>query len=316
MFVEPTVFLLGAGASWHYGYPTGEELVKKIIQKAVCLQPYLEFSARAANQIRPNLVVDAAAPNASIQDQWTSILQSCVGLRASLEQVNPLVIDYFLGWNPKFRSIGRLLIAWVILECEHIQTKSGTNVNRRDALSNSPLEAERMKSRTTDLKKFKDNWCRFVVHQLAIRCKISSDIFENHVRFITFNYDLSLERSLSCGLNHIELFQRTDIEDFLANNRIVHVYGKVREDPFVPPPDLKWAEQARDPKDLREGQLSHLHKYKRFLDVLYAASQGIRVIDPDDRDADNEQKMPLERSMMLLGCTYSGTGLMRTIARA
>jgi hypothetical protein len=25
----PAVFILGAGASWHYGYPTGEETVKK-----------------------------------------------------------------------------------------------------------------------------------------------------------------------------------------------------------------------------------------------------------------------------------------------
>jgi hypothetical protein len=29
-----TVFILGAGASWHYGYPTGEELTKKVIAKA------------------------------------------------------------------------------------------------------------------------------------------------------------------------------------------------------------------------------------------------------------------------------------------
>ena len=34
MFKSPTVFILGAGASWHYGYPTGEELVKRIIEKA------------------------------------------------------------------------------------------------------------------------------------------------------------------------------------------------------------------------------------------------------------------------------------------
>lgn len=27
MFRVPTVFILGAGASWHDGYPTGEELV-------------------------------------------------------------------------------------------------------------------------------------------------------------------------------------------------------------------------------------------------------------------------------------------------
>jgi hypothetical protein len=29
-----TVFILGAGASWHYGYPTGEKLIKLVANKA------------------------------------------------------------------------------------------------------------------------------------------------------------------------------------------------------------------------------------------------------------------------------------------
>jgi hypothetical protein len=33
MFTNKTVFILGAGASWHYGYPTGEELVKQVIKR-------------------------------------------------------------------------------------------------------------------------------------------------------------------------------------------------------------------------------------------------------------------------------------------
>ena len=34
MFKRKTVFILGAGASWHYGYPTGEDLVRKVIGAA------------------------------------------------------------------------------------------------------------------------------------------------------------------------------------------------------------------------------------------------------------------------------------------
>jgi hypothetical protein len=34
MFKAKTVFIIGAGASCHYGYPTGEELVRRIISKA------------------------------------------------------------------------------------------------------------------------------------------------------------------------------------------------------------------------------------------------------------------------------------------
>jgi hypothetical protein len=34
MFTEPTTFILGAGASWHYGYPTGADLIQKTIENA------------------------------------------------------------------------------------------------------------------------------------------------------------------------------------------------------------------------------------------------------------------------------------------
>ena len=34
---KATAFILGAGASWHYGFPTGEALVKEIKTKAYIL---------------------------------------------------------------------------------------------------------------------------------------------------------------------------------------------------------------------------------------------------------------------------------------
>lgn len=34
MFTKPTVFILGAGASCHYGYPTGNDLVRQVGQRA------------------------------------------------------------------------------------------------------------------------------------------------------------------------------------------------------------------------------------------------------------------------------------------
>jgi hypothetical protein len=40
MFDAKTVFIIGAGASWHYGYPTGEQLVSQVIQKAKIAEAY------------------------------------------------------------------------------------------------------------------------------------------------------------------------------------------------------------------------------------------------------------------------------------
>lgn len=51
MFDRETVFILGAGASWHYGYPTGEELVRKIVDRARIASHFFRDSMQA-NPIR------------------------------------------------------------------------------------------------------------------------------------------------------------------------------------------------------------------------------------------------------------------------
>jgi hypothetical protein len=55
-----TVFILGAGASWHYGYPTGEELVKKVIAKARTAAAHFSLVLNNADSgaltIRPNYI--------------------------------------------------------------------------------------------------------------------------------------------------------------------------------------------------------------------------------------------------------------------
>jgi hypothetical protein len=112
---------------------------------------------------------------------------------------------------------------------------------------------------------------------------------KNDVRFITFNYDVSLEQALYQGLRHIQLFDAADIDEFLANDRIMHVYGKVRERPTEPAPALNWSEQGRDPKGLGLSALIQYYSERKvFLDHIYAASRGLRVIDPEDKETDKE----------------------------
>jgi hypothetical protein len=284
MFTKETAFILGAGASWHYGYPTGEALVKKVIEKAGILLVYLDWSATNAHNILPNFlgVADAAAASPDeIRAHWQAAYAQCLELKAGLEQVNPLVIDYYLGWNPHLQTIGRLLIAWVILECEHIFQRDGGNVNHRELLINSPYGDERVRANDLDLKRYKDDWCRFVIHQIAINCEHSHDLFENKVRFITFNYDISLERSLYKGLRHIKRFLPEDVVKFCAGDRVLHVYGEVRENFTEEPSSLNWGGQgpALGP---------WLSDRKTSLDYIYNASEDIYVIDPDDKETNKD----------------------------
>jgi hypothetical protein len=266
-----TVFILGAGASWHYGYPTGETLVKNVIQKASIAARFFEHSLRAKNTQRPDYLTEGQGSDVNWPTLWERAHNECVKLKAGLEQVKPLVIDYYLGWNPDLQNIGRLLIAWIILECEHFSQNS--NINR-------PPESEAQ-----------DDWCRFVIHQLAIHCKESQDLRRNRVSFVTFNYDVSLEHVLRNGLKHIQMFDEKDVAKFLDGSRIVHIYGKIRE-VAATAARVDWDTQHQDPKQVGEAQLVNFQvKMKQILDVSYSASKGLRVIDPNDKGADDTEIM-------------------------
>jgi hypothetical protein len=95
-----------------------------------------------------------------------------------LQTVYPLLIDHFLAWNESLRPIGKLLIAAVILECEAKRSV-------RDG-----------------------GWYRFLVHKLVYGCSESADILRNNVRFITFNYDASLENYLFAALTSLDILNQ------------------------------------------------------------------------------------------------------------
>ena len=306
MFINKTIFILGAGASWHYGYPTGEDLVKKVIGKARIAEDYFRISMNASNVNvrRPEYVgrdapKDAGLSTNEIRAQWQKALGECQTLVSRLREVNPLVIDYFLGQNPTLQPIGKLMIAWVILECEKDYSRLGGNINRQEVLKSSPMFADREHAKTLDLAKCKDNWYRFIIHKLAVPCMNSTDLLQNDVHFVTFNYDVSLEHALDQALRNIELFKTADIERFLSKDRIIHVYGKVREVSSVVSIDwnIPWTGQYF-------ADAANHEAYKFFLDTVYAASKGLRVIDPTDKESDKASIRAAKKAIKAAACVY------------
>src|SRR5262245_47077667 len=114
MFRKKTAIILGAGASWHYGYPTGEELIKRVTVKAGQIARYFGHSHDVGNTLRPQYITDKIESGVDTDEVWKVAHKESQKLEAALRQTNPLVIDYFLGWNEELRSIGTLLIAWAI----------------------------------------------------------------------------------------------------------------------------------------------------------------------------------------------------------
>jgi len=226
MFVNKTAFILGAGASWHYGYPVGESLVHEVTSRALKLAEFLQQRKRIANV--PQLI-EARIPNPlpaghTPWGYWEVTERECRELNARLRNVHPLVIDYFLAQNPDLQTVGRFLIAWIILECDSQWQQTKKNQN----LVNGPYPP-------------RDKWCRFLLHKLTSDCRTGADLLKNNVTFVTFNYDVSLERELYEGLSSIEMFARaTDVpKRFFSDDRFLHVYGKVRDCPPLdfPKPD-------------------------------------------------------------------------------
>jgi hypothetical protein len=290
-----TVFILGAGASWHYGYPTGEELTKKVITKArVALDYYNTVLKSPANGIahRPDYI-KRKSPDpipdglAGMTAEWTTAINECNDLITRLTTVDPLVIDYFLGQNQHLSDIGRFLIAWVLLESEALFLRDRGNVNRREILLRSSTQVERARGfgPNLDLSQFSDNWYRFLIHKLVTGCADPKGLLSNKVTFITFNYDVSLEYQLFKGLSAIEHFSKDNLaERFFERDRVIHVYGKLRDNCIAEPPPIDLnlfggAVPQPGPPDLWTGT-------KALFDTIYKASRQIRTMAPHEKIID------------------------------
>jgi hypothetical protein len=206
------VFILGAGANWHYGYPTGEELVEKVKATArTAINYFTTVLTSTANgiPIRPKYIKRLSSNDPpqrgleGMRKEWEDAQNECTDLLERLITVDPLVIDYFLGQNPHLTDIGKFLIAWVILESEAVYIRDGINNNRRDLLLRTADSRDR--DRATSISyiqaNYKDNWYRFVLHKLVTGCSNAESLLGNKVTFITFNYDVSLEFQLFRGLS-------------------------------------------------------------------------------------------------------------------
>jgi hypothetical protein len=110
------VFLLGAGASWHYGYPTGDDLVKKVVTRATSLGNLFRDTGR---QEAPNLFrspptyferFGPASELGAVRMQWRTAASELLRLAERLTHVRPLLIDYFLAQNDDLQEVGEL---WV-----------------------------------------------------------------------------------------------------------------------------------------------------------------------------------------------------------
>jgi len=190
MIEEETVFILGAGASCPYGYPSGREL-----RQEICSSFVSDSSAyfRAQGATHPEIHIALNKAETFVKKFHNSSTQS---------------IDLFLARNPEFMVMGKWAIIFRIFAAEK-KSKFREQMEHKNLDWYSYL-FERL---TDDLVK-KEDYTRF------------GD--DNKVSFISFNYDRSLEHFLYVSLlNSFSNIPVGEIKEQLNKHRIIHIFGQV-----------------------------------------------------------------------------------------
>jgi len=169
-----TVFVLGAGASKPFGFPTGAELRTRLCTELVLGHGlYLLLLKCGHSQ------------------------QEVENFRLAFERSAINSIDAFIALRPTFQTIAEQAIAAVLM----------------------PLENE------TTLNK--GDWYQIVWNEMLAGVSTTEELLLNTIRFITFNYDRSLEQYLLGAIQHTFDLEPEAAYQCLSRIPIHHVYGSL-----------------------------------------------------------------------------------------
>jgi len=195
MIDVPTLFILGAGASVPYGYPTGKELRKEIV---------INFCKELEKLLLPNDDSIRKVERARYLPQANEFVDAFN--KSSIES-----IDKFLSFNPRFSSIGKIAITLSIL------LKEQSSRFREDMEPSAN----------------KQNWYSLLFNQMVSSFTDPDDFkkfSDNKIAFITFNYDRSLEQFLfesfiNTFSEKMSAFGKK-LKEYIPFP-LIHVYGQV-----------------------------------------------------------------------------------------
>ena len=156
MIKKKTVFVLGAGASEPYGFPSGERLTDQICR---------ELRNPGAPAPLAKFIIGTKFSESAVRD-----------FADRLDKAGRLSIDEFLQGHPKDKDLAKLAIARVLVPLEN-----DTLINPR-----APLPAGQI-----DRRWYRDFFDRLLTSSSG-RCSIKA----NNLSVVTFNLDRSFERAL------------------------------------------------------------------------------------------------------------------------
>ncbi len=220
---KKTVFVLGAGASCPYGYPSGTRLRELICLDVGFMYYYNEYLGR--NKI----------------DQAEVMKRDIQRFKEAFAKSHIKSIDMFIANNPKLAPIGKYIIAFEVFRAEG-QSCFGEDAKQRQEKreqSRSSGQARSYISGTADF--IGGDWYSYLYNRLIeglIGRDVPPDFPDNKSAFITFNYDRSLEYFLYESLRNSSTEVLEDnIVQSLRKLKILHVYGQIAP--------LKWQDSEQ-----------------------------------------------------------------------
>ncbi|MFA6596522.1 MAG: hypothetical protein WCS69_02285 [Ignavibacteriaceae bacterium] len=188
MINEPTLFILGAGASAPYGFPTAKELKEDIIKNTS--KRYFALKNLPANnyiQMYENRDTDYFN---NFADYFTGFTSDS--------------IDLFLATHEELVNLGKEAIVLALSEKEMDLVRNPRKTDWVEYLYSNFIISGISGNRKEDFEKFK----------------------QNKVSFITFNYERSLEFLFWNMLSHFHgKMSREEIYDLFKTIKIHHIYG-------------------------------------------------------------------------------------------
>ena len=211
MLSQSTTFVIGAGASSDFDFPTGEGLQDRITE-------YLRLNTDA-RRFESDRMWYALVPLMQ-QGDFSQLVQRYAGAAQRISEGMPLAasIDNFLHTHQQDNDIvliGKIAIALAIVEAE---AASPLAVRAPDSSPASPLSTER----------YRTSWY-FPFMKLLTMGTRSDDprAFFRNIRFVVFNYDRCLELVLLYTLKGYYGLQLDQALEVLAGIDIIHPYGSI-----------------------------------------------------------------------------------------
>jgi hypothetical protein len=225
MIDKKTVFILGAGASCPYGYPSGARLRELICFDGGFWQNYTGYLQN----------------NQSVQGTKENRTREVNQFRKIFKDANIKSIDVFMADNPKLAPTGKYIIAYEVFRAEQ-QSCFGEEAKRRQEQLEGLRQLPDKRRYIWGTAGFQGGDWYFYLYNRLIEGLVGKDALpdfsDDKISFITFNYDRSLEHFLYESLsNSFTEVLETEVIKCLKKLKILHVYGQVAP--------LKWQDSEQ-----------------------------------------------------------------------